>query len=96
MFRNYIILTLRNIRRQPGYTLLNVLGLTIGITATLFILLFITEELSYDRYHGHAENVYRISSDVTEPDDAFRWAVTQSPLAMQLKEQFHSFGFLSL
>ena len=59
-------------------------GLT-PLVDTLFILLFMTEELSYDKYHEKADRIYRVSSDITEPDDAFRWAVTQTPLAMQLK-----------
>ena len=88
MLRSYIMLALRNIRRQPGYTLLNVLGLTLGISATLLILLFMTEEMSFDRYHEKADRIFRVSSDITEPDNAFRWAVTQTPLAMQLKEDY--------
>ncbi|MEM9918670.1 MAG: ABC transporter permease [Bacteroidota bacterium] len=86
MLRNYFLLTLRNIRRQPGYTLLNILGLTIGITSSLFILLFIIEETRFDSQHEKADRIYRISSDLTEPDDHFRWSVTQLPLANQLKE----------
>ncbi|MEL6867882.1 MAG: ABC transporter permease, partial [Bacteroidota bacterium] len=88
MLRNYLRIPLRNFSRQPGYTLLNILGLTIGITATLLILLYITHELRFDRYHQKADRIYRISSDIREPDDAFRWAVTQFPLAMQLKADY--------
>lgn len=85
MIRNYLTIAIRNFRRQPGYTLLNVLGLTLGIAATLFILLYITDETRYDTYHEKADRIYRISSDLTEPDDQFRWSVTQNPLAPQLK-----------
>lgn len=88
MIQNYIKIALRNFRLQPGYTILNVLGLTIGITATLFILLYLTEETRYDAYHEKADRIYRISADITEPDNHFRWAVTQTPLAMQLKQDF--------
>ena len=88
MIQNFIKIALRNFRLQPGYTILNVLGLTIGITATLFILLYLTEETRYDTYHEKAGRIYRISSDITEPDNHFRWAVTQTPLALQLKQDF--------
>ena len=88
MLKNYLKLTLRNIQRQPGYTAVNVLGLTVGITATLFILAYITEESQYDRYHERADRIFRVSSDITEPDDAFRWSVTQMPLGMQLKADY--------
>ncbi len=88
MFRNALNIALRNFRRQPGYTLLNILGLTIGIAATLFILLYITEENRFDKYHEKGDRIYRISCDITEPDDAFRWAVTQTPLGPQLKQDY--------
>ena len=88
MLKNFILVALRNFRRQPGYTALNVLGLTLGVSATLFILLFLQRELSYDRHHAKAERIYRISSDITETDDAFKWAVTQVPLGPELKQNY--------
>lgn len=88
MLKNYFRIALRNFYRQPGYTLLNILGLTLGITASLFILLYITEESRFDTYHEKADRIYRISSDLTEPDDAFKWSTTQAPLAPQLKKDY--------
>lgn len=88
MLRSYLTIALRNFRRQPGYTLLNVIGLTIGIAASLFILLYITEESRFDTYHEKADRIFRISSDITEPDDNFRWASTQFPLASTLKQDY--------
>lgn len=88
MLRNYWRIAIRGLKRQPGYALLNILGLTIGVAATLFILLYLFNELRYDRYHDKHDRIYRISSDITEPDDAFRWAVTQTPLGMQLKADY--------
>lgn len=88
MLSNYLTIALRNFRRQPIYTLLNIAGLTLGIAAALLILLFITEESRFDTYHEQSDRIFRISSDITEPDNAFKWAVTQSPLAMQLKEDY--------
>jgi len=88
MLKSYFRIALRNFSRQPGYTLLNILGLTLGITASLFILLYITEESRFDTYHEKADRIYRVSSDLTEPDDAFRWATTQAPLAAQLKKDY--------
>lgn len=88
MLTNYLLIALRNVRRHSGYTILNILGLTLGVAATLFILLYITEELSFDRYHSKADRIFRVSSDITEPDNAFRWAVTQLPLAPQLRKDY--------
>lgn len=88
MLSNYLTIALRNFRRQPAYTVLNIAGLTLGIAAALLILLFITEESRFDTYHEKADRIFRVSSDITEPDNAFKWAVTQTPLAMQLKEDY--------
>lgn len=88
MLKNYWRIAMRGFKRQPGYALLNILGLTIGVAATLFILLYIIHEFRFDRFHEKHERIYRISSDITEPDDAFRWAVTQTPLGMQLKADY--------
>lgn len=88
MLTNFIKIALRNFTRQPGYAVLNILGLTLGVAATLFILLYTTEELSFDKYHKKADRIYRISSDITEPDDAFKWAVTQLRLAPTLKNDY--------
>ncbi len=88
MFQNYLTIAMRNFRRQPGYTFLNIFGLTVGIAATLFILLYITEETRFDSHHDKADRIFRISSDITEPDDQFRWAVTQDPLAPTLKQDY--------
>ncbi len=88
MIKNYILVSLRNLRRQPGYAFLNIFGLTLGIAASLFILLYIAEESRFDTHHEKADRIYRISSDITEPDDHFRWAVTQTPLGATLKQDY--------
>ena len=88
MLKNYLLVALRNFRRQPGYMALNVLGLTLGVAAALFILLYLSNELSFDRHHAKVDRIYRISSDIREPDDAFKWSVTQIPLAPTLKKDY--------
>ncbi|MEQ8241250.1 MAG: ABC transporter permease [Cyclobacteriaceae bacterium] len=88
MLKNYIKTAIRHLKRQPAYTALNVVGLTIGIASSLLIIIYLTNELSFDKYHQNADRVYRISSDITEPDNAFRWAVTQIPLGQKVKSEF--------
>lgn len=88
MNTHYLKLALRNALRQPGYTFLNILGLTLGIASTLFILLYITEENRFDQYHLKKDRIFRVSTDITEPDDAFRWSTTQTPLGPQLKADY--------
>ncbi|GAB4241858.1 MAG: ABC transporter permease [Ekhidna sp.] len=88
MLKNYFLVAIRHLRRQPGYAALNILGLTIGIASSLLIILYLNQELSYDKYHENKETIYRISADITEPDDAFRWAVSQPPLGRTVATEF--------
>ncbi|MEQ6166501.1 ABC transporter permease [Ekhidna sp. MALMAid0563] len=88
MLKNYFLVAIRHLKRQPGYAILNVLGLTIGIASALLIVLYLNQETSFDKHHPNAENIYRISADIIEPDNAFRWAVSQPPLGKTVKEEF--------
>lgn len=88
MFKNLIKIAFRNILRDKAYSSINVAGLTIGITCSLLLLLYILDELSYDRYHKDADNIYRIVANVKEPDDAFVWRVTQMPLGEELRDNY--------
>ena len=60
MIKNYLILAFRNLRSNRGYFVINLLGLTIGITAFIMIVLWIKAETSYDRFHINANNIYRV------------------------------------
>jgi putative ABC transport system permease protein len=60
MIKNYLILTLRNLRSNKGYFIINLLGLTIGITSFILITLWIKAETSYDKFHKNAQNIYRV------------------------------------
>ncbi len=62
MFLNYIKIALRNIKKHKGYSLINALGLTIGMTAFLFIVQYVVFEFSYDDFHEKNENIYRVES----------------------------------
>ena len=89
MFENYFKIAIRNFVRDKWYSLLNILGLTIGITFSLFLIFYIKNELSYDRYNRNADRIYRITSYVKEPEkDEMKWAITQFPLGPALKKDY--------
>ena len=88
MFKNLFIVAIRNIFKEKIYSAINILGLTIGITCSMFLLLYILDELSYDRYHTKADKIYRIVSNIKETDNAFTWAVAQIPLADELRDNY--------
>lgn len=88
MLRNLVKIALRNLLKDKAYSAINILGLTIGITCSLFLLMYILDELSYDRYHAKAKNIYRIVSNIKEPDNAFTWAVVQKPMGVELRDNY--------
>ena len=80
MLSNYIKLAVRNLTNQKIYTTINILGLSLGITACLLIAIFVYQELSYDNFHANGERIYRvgqtrISSIITSSDKGTRDAV---------------------
>lgn len=60
MFRNYLLFALKNFRKQKLFSLINISGLTIGITCCLMLFLFILNEFSYDSFNKNEKNIYRI------------------------------------
>ena len=60
MIKNYLKIALRNFQRHKGYSFINILGLSVGMACCILILLYVKYELSYDRYHTHADHIYRI------------------------------------
>ncbi len=63
MLKNYLISTLRNVTKRKGFSVLNVLGLSIGLAASLLILQYVKDELSYDSFHEKGEDIYRVQYD---------------------------------
>lgn len=88
MLKNLITTAIRNIGNNLGFSTLNVLGLTLGLTSALFLIIYINDELSYDRYHENADRIYRVQSHITETDDEFTWIVAQVPFAEQVQMDY--------
>jgi len=87
MFRNYLKITFRNIQRHKGYSLINISGLAVGITCAVLILLWVQDELSYDRFHKNAEHLFRIETDITMSDGTFHTLETPFPAAPVFKDE---------
>ncbi len=60
MFRNYLVIALRNIIRHKLYSFINIAGLAVGLTCVILIMLFVRDELSYDKWIPGSENLYRV------------------------------------
>jgi putative ABC transport system permease protein len=87
MLKNYILIAFRNIRKNIGFSLINILGLSIGITATLLILLWVQDELSFDRFHKNAENLYQVEEDQYYSGEVYHVTVTPYPSGPVWKEE---------
>jgi putative ABC transport system permease protein len=88
MVKNLFLIALRNFKKDVGFSLLNIFGLTIGITFSLFLIFYIRDEFSYDRYNKKADRIYRIVSYIKEKDKNTDWAITQGPLAATMQKDF--------
>src|SRR5579872_3145471 len=66
MFTNYLLTAFRSIRRRLGFTLINILGLALGIASCLLIFLVVRYELSYDAFNSKADRIYRVNHHSTD------------------------------
>jgi len=69
MFRNYLLIALRSIKKNKTYSFLNVFGLTIGISCALIIFLFVYDELTYDHNHLNRDVIYRLNGSYHLPNN---------------------------
>ena len=88
MFKNYLKIALRNIRRHKGYSFINIAGLAVGMACCMLILLYVRYELSYDTYHANADRIYRVAERLHWYGKDTHKAVTQAPLALALETDF--------
>ena len=88
MLKNLLKIAIRHIRKHPVYSILNIIGLTLGISSALFLIIYVSDEISYDRYHENADRIYRVSSKITETDDEFTWNVAQIPMGPQVVQDY--------
>ena len=88
MFTNYLKLTIRNLIRNKFYAAINIFGLSVGLLCAVLILLFINDELSYDRHHENYRNIYRVESSLKFSDNAIEVAMAPYFLGKALREEY--------
>lgn len=81
MFLNYLKTAIRIMFRQKGYSAINITSLSLGIAATLLIVLYVADELSYDRFHADAERTYRINLSGKMEGNDFSMAESAAPVS---------------
>lgn len=88
MFTNILKVAIRNLIRQSGYTLINILGLAIGLACSILIFLYVLNEVTYDRFHQKAENIYRIGVKGQMMGNELNQAVTAAPMMEALLNDY--------
>lgn len=88
MLKNYFKITLRNITRNKMYSGLNIIGLAIGLACCILILLYVHDELSYDRFHDNADSIYRVEPTFTTSERTMYLSVNAHVQGPMLKNEF--------
>src|SRR4051812_15286898 len=88
MIRNYLKVALRNLWKSKGFSAINIVGLAVGLATCLLILLYVMDELSYDRYNEKADRIYRVNSDIRFGGSELRLAVCSDPMGATLKKDY--------
>jgi ABC-type antimicrobial peptide transport system permease subunit len=89
MFKSYLKVTSRNILKHKGYSFINILGLAVGMAVCILILLWVRDELSFDRFHKNADQIYRVVEDQIQSNgDIFQVAITPWPLGAALVKDY--------
>lgn len=88
MFKNYLKTAFRNLSRNKVYTLLNIIGLALGIGCALVIYKVVTFENSFDKHQSNYGNIYRIVTEVTYPDGVDKGMGTPHPMGPAVKADF--------
>ena len=89
MIKNYLKVSIRNLLKHKGYAFINILGLAVGIAASVLIFLYITNEMSYDKFHEKADRTYRITADWSNKGDSrIHQLGTPFILAQTIREKY--------
>ena len=88
MFKNYLTIAVRNLFKHKGYSVINIMGLAIGMACCVLIILFVQDELSYDQYHEKKDRIYRLAESGYIAGKFLEAAVTPAPWAPALVNDY--------
>ncbi len=88
MFKNFLKVALRNLWKNKAFSAINIAGLSVGLAVCLLIVLYVKDELSYDRYNTQSENIYRIDADIYFNGTQFISAASPAPLVPTLMKDY--------
>ncbi|MEM9833280.1 MAG: FtsX-like permease family protein [Bacteroidota bacterium] len=89
MLKNYFLIAIRSFAKQKVFAFINIFGLAVGLASTVFIFLYVVDELSFDTMHPEADRTYRIGATITTDDgNTFQQTYVPGGWASQLKERY--------
>jgi putative ABC transport system permease protein len=88
MFKNYLKIAWRNLWRNKVFSFINILGLTVGLTACFFIFLYVHFELSYDKFHSKGDRIYHVTCDIKTPSELIKSGSTPWPFGPNMQQDF--------
>ena len=88
MILNHLKISFRSLVAQKGYSLINILGLAVGIASALLIMLYVIDEFSYDRFHPNSSNIYRICLDAKLQDTEMMAPITNSAIGPTAVDEY--------
>src|SRR5882757_7069092 len=88
MLRNYFIIAFRNLKKHKVFSLVNIVGLAVGLAVFWLMALYIADELSFDRWEIDADRIYRVVHSAEWPGGKFKLAPTSAPFAPALKRDY--------
>ncbi len=88
MFKNYLAVAQRNLKKNLWYALINIAGLAIGLACSLVIILYVMNQLEYDRFHKDVERIHRVTTRMTMANNVLDFAIIMGPVGPAMKADY--------
>src|SRR5690349_4252172 len=88
MLKNYLKIALRSLVKQKVYSVINILGLTVGIASCLLIVMFVSDEFSYDDFHPNADRIFKVALERKYPNHSTYYAIIPHSYADVMASDF--------
>jgi putative ABC transport system permease protein len=88
MIKNYIKIAFRNLWRHKSFSLINIIGLAVGMTACFLIFIYVKFELSYDKFNQNFDQIYRLNTDIKSPQEVLHWSSASAPMGPALQQDY--------
>lgn len=89
MFNNYFKISLRSAKKNKVFSVLNILGLSLGLASAIIVMLYLFDQTSYDRFFNNYENIYRVGLNVNDGERETKYAFIPPPVAPFLKDNYN-------